>query len=254
VNQWITFILASALTGSPAVLSLEDALARTAKSAGRFWNQFASVNCAETVRQEKLGKEGKALYRRESTFDYLIFMSLEGDDLSVEESRLLQREGGKSSNLPLLVTNGFSTLLLVFHPYYQGSFEFQKLENEEVNGRSLTRIGFRHLPGTRSTAAVRLRGRDYPLDLEGTAWIDAASGVVEKIEAHLASPLDDLNLRKFTSVVKYSPQVFPSAVEPEWLPEEAVIDVETARQHWRNTHRFQNYRRFSVKAESVVSQ
>jgi len=206
----------------------------------------------ESVMQEKLGKKGKAVYRHDSMFDYLIIMNLEGDDLSVEESRILQKEAGKSSNLPLLMTSGFSTLLLIFHPYYQGSFEFQRLE-DEVAGHRLVRLSFRHIRGTRSTSALRLRGRDYPLDLVGTAWINPDSWTIEQIEAQLESPLEDLNLRSLRTTVKYAPQYFESVNESEWLPVEASIDVETARQHWRNVHRFTNYRRFSVKSESVIS-
>lgn len=252
MNALAMILLALGLSDAPPSPSLEDLLAHTAKSVERFWRQFSAVNCTELVTQEKIGKQGKAVYRRDSVFDYLILMNLNADDLSVEESRILQREAGKSTNLPLLMTSGFSTLLLVFHPYYQGSFEYQRLE-DDVSGHRLVRLSFRHVRGTRSTSALRLRDRDYPLDLEGTAWVDPDTWAIEKIEAHLASPLDDLNLRSLRSVVRYAPQNFQTGDEAEWLPVEASIDVETARQHWRNIHKFQSYRRFSVKSESVVS-
>jgi hypothetical protein len=252
MNALSLILLALTVSDAPASPSLEDVLAHTAKSVERFWQQFSAVNCTESVTQEKIGKQGKTVYRRASVFDYLILMNLQADDLSVEESRILQREAGKSANLPLLMTSGFSTLLLVFHPYYQGSFEYQRLE-DDLNGRRLVRLSFRHVRGTRSTSALRLRGRDYPLDLEGIAWVDPGTWAIEKIEAHLESPLEDLNLRSLRTVVRYAPQRFQSVDDAEWLPVEASIDVETARQHWRNVHKFQNYRRFSVKSESVVS-
>jgi hypothetical protein len=249
----LTMILLSlALSGPESPLSLEDVLARTAKSVERFWDQFPAVNCTERVTQEKLGKEGKTVYRHDAAFDYMIFLNMLGEDLSVEESRLIQKEIGKSQNLPLLLTSGFSTLVLIFHPYYQGSFEFQRLEDESVAGHRLMRISYRHIHGTRSTSALRLRGQDYPLDLEGTAWIDPEAWVVEKIDSRLVSPLEDLNLRSLNATVHYAPQHFPSISAAEWLPVEASIDVETARQHWRNIHKFESYRQFSVKSESVV--
>ncbi len=249
----LPFLLLTLTTsGSLVTPPLEDVLGRTADSVERFWQQFSAVNCTEAVTQEKLGNQGKAVYRHDSLFDYLILMNLQGDDLSVEESRILQKEAGKPSNLPLLMTSGFATLVLIFHPYYQGSFEFQRLE-DEVAGHRLFRLSFRHIRGTRSTSALRLRGRDYPLDLEGVAWINPETWAIEQIEAHLESPLEDLNLRSLRTVVKYAPQYFQSVDEAEWLPVEASIDVETARQHWRNVHRFKDYRRFSVKSESVIS-
>lgn len=251
MNAIMLFLLAFAPSDSAAAPSVQDVLTLTAKSVQHFWDQFTAVTCTESVTQEKLGKGGKVQYEHGSSYDYLILMNLEGDDLSVEESRLLQKEKGKSSNLPMLLTSGFSTLQLIFHPYYQGSFEYKRLVDEIVDGRRLLRIEFRHLPGTRSTSAARLRGQDYPLDLTGTAWIDPDSGVIRKIMAGLEAPMEDLNLRALRAEVKYAPQEF-SGETAAWLPTEAFIDVETARQHWRNIHQFTNYRRFSVKTETSV--
>jgi hypothetical protein len=254
-NMILLLAMLLAVPGSDNAVSttpLRDVLSKTARSVERFWDQFASVNCTETVIQEKIGKEGKVLYQHNSTYDYLIFLNLEGDDLSVEESRLMQKEAGKSSNFPLLLTSGFSTMLLVFHPYYQGSFEFRQMDDEIVDGRKLSRLSFRHVHGSRSTSAVRLRGIDYPLDLTGTAWIDPGSGVIQKISAGLEAPMDDLNLRQLKAEVRYAPQQFNSE-KAEWLPATASIDVETAKQHWRNIHKFSNYRRFEVKSESSVT-
>ena len=112
----------------------------------------------------------------------------------MEESRLAQKPPGKEKkkkqmDLPLLTTNGFSTLALIFHPYYQGSFEFDRIEDVAVNGKESAQVRFRHIPGTRSTAALFLKGKDYPLDLQGTAWIDLESGKIIKIAAGLMSPL-----------------------------------------------------------------
>jgi len=253
MNALMLLLLAVTPAGSATTPSIQDLLSRTAKSVQRFWDQFSSVNCTETVVQEKLGNEGKVQYEHDSTYDYLILMNLQGDDISVEESRLLKKEGGKSGNLPLLLTSGFSTLELIFHPYYQGSFEYERLEDEVVDGHRLMRIRYRHVPGLRSTSVVRLRGQDYPLDLTGTAWIDPDNGAITKITAGLMSPMPDLNLRSLSAEVKYAPQEFPTASAPEWLPSEASVEVETARQHWRNIHKFTNYRRFSVKTETSVS-
>jgi hypothetical protein len=239
--------------GATTTPSMQEVLARTGTSVQRFWNQLSSVNCTETVRQEKLGDAGKVQYAHDSIFDYLILMDLQGKEISVEESRILQKEAGKSSNLPLLLTTGFSTLQLVFHPYYQASFEFKQLGDETVNGVRLLEIEFHHIHGMRSTSAVRLRGQNYPLDLSGTAWIDPDTGIVHKITAGLEAPMEDLNLRSLRTEVTYAPQKFTTDNMAQWLPVEASIDVETTRQHWRNIHKFTNYRRFSVQTDTKVS-
>ena len=37
-----------------------------------------------------------------------------------------------------------------------------------------------------------------------------------------------------------------------WLPQSAVVEARTQRQHWRNLHQFSDYRRFSVSSEVSV--
>ena len=258
-SPWAGMLLAGALlwpaSGRAAAdRPLEEALSLTSKSVELFWQQFSSITCTEYVTQEKIGLQGKVEYKLDSVFDYLILMSLNGDDLTVEESRLLQKSEGKSKNLPLLTTRGFPTLLLIFHPYYQADYRYQLDGDEVVGGQRLMRIRFEHIQGMRSTSALALRGRDYALDLKGTAWVDPATGNIQKIVAGLQAPLDDLNLKVLNTEVTYESQRFPdNPGQAYWLPMTATIDVETARQRWRNVHKFADYKKFSVKSESAIS-
>ena len=237
--------------------SLQTLLDHVGKAVEQFSEEFASVTCTELVTQQKLGNRAKIIYERQSAFDFLFFLDLHGDALSVEESRLAQKLPGKQKkqmDLPLLTTNGFSTLALIFHPFYQGSFEFNRIEDAAVNGKKSAQVLFRHIPGTRSTAALFLNGNNYPLDLQGTAWIDLESGEIIKIAAGLMSPIQDLNLRALNSNVSYGPVHSPSSSEVYWLPLQASVDVETQYQHWRNIHQFSDYKMFSVKTETTVPQ
>ena len=84
----------------------------------------------------------------------------------------------------MLVTNGVATVLLVFHPYYRDSFNFEALPEELIDGRPAIPVHFSHITGRRTPAALALRGREYPLELEGTAWLDKQSGEVVKVEAN----------------------------------------------------------------------
>src|SRR6266702_8766723 len=120
-----------------------------------------------------------------SQFDYFLYMQGSSYDFQLSESRL---EVGtqKPARQPLLLSNGFSTLLLVFHPYYRNAFEFTAGPAETLDGRSVIPVHFVHISGARSPAALALRGREFPLDLEGTAWLEASSGQVVRMDAGLA--------------------------------------------------------------------
>ena len=64
--------------------------------------------------------------REESTYDYLVILSNTGGELSLSESRLpvARSQGRIRKTGRMLVSNGFATLFLVFHPIYANSFEF----------------------------------------------------------------------------------------------------------------------------------
>jgi len=246
----ICFASAPAATGS----NLDDLLGRTNTQVGGFLEQFSDVKCTEQVEQEKIGKDGKVELKEESTYDYLVILTNPGGELSLDESRLPVQEAKQDKkNRPLLVSNGFATLFLVFHPYYAQSFKFALLPDDTLDGRRFSKVSFEHIPGTRSPAALALRGREYPLELSGTAWIDAQTGVIAKIVAGIANTLEDVGLKSLQSEVKFAPDPFHDLKEPHWFPVVASVEVETPRQHWRNTHRFTDYKRFSVSTEEQVS-
>jgi hypothetical protein len=212
------------------------------------------MNCTEQVTQTKLGDHGKIIEEHTSAFDYLILLSSTSEELSLVESRIaVGRENERSQERsPLLLSNGFATLFLIFHPYYSGGFEFRVADEEVLKDRTLTKIHFRHIHGTRSPAALSVRGREYPLDLEGDAWIDPQTSVISRIEATLGSSMDDVGLRSLRAVIDYGSVSFQSPSQVLWLPAQVVVEVESRRQHWRNTHMFTKYKRFSVNTEEQI--
>jgi hypothetical protein len=233
---------------SIAASRVEELLERTGRTVELFWQEVASFTCTELVTQEKLSERKKIEYKKESTFDYLAFAKAFEGALTVEELRMPKKKNSDKLNAPaVLATNGFPTLLLMFHPQYQSYYRYQIEPSSEQDGK-LTRVRFEHIPGTASTCALALKDRIYPLDMQGTAWIDNETGVIQKITAHLSSPMKDINIHAFSVEVVYKPQSFQPDPVAKWLPSIVAIDLQTARQHWRNTHQFSQYKRFTVQS------
>jgi len=228
-----------------------DIVARATEDITAFLDVFSDVKCTEQVTQSKLKKSGKAEYEVQSTFDYLVIAQTSGSEIALNESRLEERAAPHNKNTSLLVTNGFATLLLIFHPQYASAFDFSDEGSESIDGRVIEKVRFRHIKGRPTPMALMLRGRIYPLELTGTAWVDPQTGAVERIRAELQDNMDDIGLHAMVSDVDYAKVKFRDA-SSAWLPARATIDVETARQHWRNIHRFANYQRFSVSTEESV--
>ncbi len=238
--------------------SLADLLTRTGDQMVKFVDQFSEVKCTEHVTQERFGKDNKVERKSESTYDYLVILSNVGGELSLDESRLEVHTPGKphkdkNQSMPLLVSNGFATLFLIFHPYYSNSFNFTALGDELVDGRALTKVHFAHIPNTRSVAALAVRGKEYPLDLSGTAWIDPQSGLIARIQAGVTSEVEDIGMKALRSDVQFAPVRFDGKASDTWFPLHASVDVETNRQHWRNIHNFSDYKQFSVSTEQQVA-
>jgi len=253
----IVVLLLVCLAVHPAVAAghdPDDLLNRTGEQVSKFLGQFSEVKCTEKVTQEKLGKEDKVELKEESTYDYLVILTNTGGELSLDESRLAVHEAKMDKkNTSLLVTNGFATLFLVFHPYYAGSFRFTAQGDELVGGHLLSKISFQHVRGTRSIAALALRGKEYPLEVSGTAWVDPQTAVITKIVAEIGDSMQDVGLKTLRSEVEYAPVPFRGMKETYWFPSQATVEVETPRQHWRNTHLFTDYKRFSVDTEEQVA-
>lgn len=240
---------ANAAEPSAAPAPLQSLLDRAGQQVERFWDQFSAVTCIETVEQEKLSEDGKVLVKKRSAYDYLVLLQFSGDDLMVNESRVLQGKPAKESDRPLLTTSGFSTLVLIFHPRFQASYVFTD-EGNDPQTPAIHRVHFEHIRGQRSPSVLQLRSREYPIEWQGTAWIESSTGSITRIQAGLKEPLEDVGLKKLESEVRYSPVSLSGAKELPWMPMTAQIEADTKHQHWRNLHQFIAYKQFSVSTDS----
>ena len=252
-----SLVLTGALTGAQTKSEpVEKVLDRTAQRVSDFLDLFSNVKCLEQVTQEKFKPNGKIELEEKSTYDYLVILTNASGELSLVESRLPVKEAKAERRkvVSMLLSNGFATLFLVFHPYYSSGFEFSDAGSELLDGHNARKIRFQHIPNTRSIAALALRGREYPLELSGTAWVDSETGNILRIDAGIASTLEDIGMKTLQSSVRFAPVALNKDLPVYWFPAEAVVEVETPKQHWRNTHRFSAYKQFSVTTEEHVAQ
>lgn len=225
-----------------------DPVALAQNQIAHYVSKLADLHCTETVTQQKLNPKGRVEATERSQFDYLIMMNGNSEEFQLNESRIETPDSKhKAAPASMLTTNGMTTVLLVFHPYYSDSFSFETGRDELLNGRTTIPVHFAHISGRRTPAALALRNREFPLELKGTAWLDKESGQVTQVNAGLMRDMSDVGLRSLQIHVEYTSQVLSK--EALTVPSRAVVDVTTPRQHWRNTHLFENYKSFSTDAE-----
>lgn len=229
--------------------SVPDVLPKARSFVAQFVEEFATIRYEEDLSQQKLKDDGKIAYKQEMVFDSIIRMRIDDEGkLRVDEQRIMEKTPVHVEKRPLLNTYGFSSLAMIFHPYYESSFRFTRLESDSLQGQSLARIGFEHLPGTPTPLLYQMIGADKPMELKGTAWIDSGTGEIHRIEAESAfDPKDrDMPVKAVRAELVYGPVVLRDEKTPRLLPVSATIDLETPRQHWRNVHRFVDYRKYRV--------
>lgn len=234
---------------SPDVAALQKARL----SVEKFFEQSTNVVCTETVSQGIVGKNGRVNYNEDSIFDYQLQASTNTGSLKLVESRDTRKAAFRDSSRTLLITNGFTSMLLIMHPEYESSYTFTPAGQESADGVTYVKVDFKAVPGAASPAALQLRDHNYPLPLSGTIWIEPQSGAVAKLVAAVDSSLSDLGLKGMRSEIHYARIQFHDPDESYWMPISAVIDVETMRQHWRNIHRFTGYKRFraTIRVENL---
>jgi hypothetical protein len=253
----LAMVTTNSIASTPASLTsqgLTAILTRTNNQTAAFLDEFSQVKCTEQVRQEKLDKNGKVERKEDSTYDYLVILTNTAGELNISESRLvLHAAKADRRNTPMLLSNGFATLFLVFHPLYTAAFRFEPAGEDVIDSRTFEKVTFEHIRGMKTPAALALRGREYPLELSGTAWIDRDSGSIAKIEASIGDTLQDVGLKSLRSEIEFAPVPFSDTKQVYWFPTQAIVEVQTPRQHWRNLHRFSQYKKFSVSTEEKVT-
>jgi len=227
--------------------ALSDLLNKTEASVEQFVEQFAYLRYQEDILQEKLKSNDRVEYKQETVFDALLMTRFDDGRLRVEEQRLLERAPDKHELRPLVKTDGFSTLAMIFHPYYQSSFRFKKLEDDVLDGQVLARVGFEHISGKSSPILYQMIYAERPLELSGVAWIDAYNGNIHRIDASVGSSMADMGLQSIRAELLYGLVTLKDETEPQWLPVSATIDLETPKQHWRNVHHFINYKKYRTE-------
>ena len=234
----------STQTEKPAAALGLDALLLARKNVEKYFAQAANVVCTESVSQSIVGKSGKAVYREESQYDYHVQEGSESGSLRLVESREARKVAFRDAARVLLITNGFANMLLIVHPEYETSYNFEPAGEESEDGVRLEKIRFKAIPGGASPAAFQLRGQNYPIPFNGTIWIDARTGAVTKLVAEVDASLADLGLQSLRSEIHYAVIQFHEPDEAYWMPVSATVDLATPKQHWRNVHRFSGYKRF----------
>ena len=207
-------------------------------------SRFAAV---EDLLHEQLDQSGNPITKETRKFNYVASISeLRPGFLSTDEYR---NEKYGVSDLPDgIVTTGFVTLALIFHPDMRDNFEMTCEGLGEWHGQATWLVHFRQREDRPSRFADYVVGSErYPMKLKGRAWINANDFQIVRIESDLANRIPQLPVSH--QIAEYGPVRFQSKSTDLWLPQHVDIFFEMGRHRYYRRHSFDHYMLFSVNSE-----
>jgi tetratricopeptide (TPR) repeat protein len=206
--------------------------------------RFAAI---EDLVHEQLDQTGNPITKETRKFDYVASISeTRPGFLSTDEYRNV-RYG--IADLPdRIVTMGFMTLALIFHPDMRDNFQMSCEGLGDWHGQATWIMHFQQREDKPSRFADYTVGAEtYPMKLKGRAWITANNFQIVRIESDLAAPLPLLSVQH--QIAEYGPVHFEQKKVELWLPQNVDIFFELNRHRYHRRHSFDHYMLFSVNAE-----
>jgi len=210
---------------------------------------FPNTSSLEVIHQEKVGHWGRG-GSQDQKFRYLCLASSEASGPSFLEYRTdfagnEARPEGLSKGF--MLTTGFTSAALIFHPEYRAESTFQYLGRQKVNGRNAYVVAFAQIPGkAHFTGDFRQGSTSGTMLSQGMAWIDTATYRIIRLHTDLLAHLPELRLEKETVNIDFNEVQFRSLKGPLWLPENVTVAIDWNGKQLRNQHEYSDFKIFQV--------
>jgi hypothetical protein len=231
---------------------LASILSGVGKSVAEFFKDFPNTTSLEEIHQEKLGRKQKGGETLERKFRYLCATPAKAWGPGFDEFRE-ELPGAQTSAQALeagfMLTSGFASASLVFHPIYQAQADFRYLGRQKIGGRSTYVIAFAQQPGKAHVhGAFKFRDLALPTFTQGLAWIDSETYEIVRLRTDLLAPLAEVKLERQTTEIAFAKVEFKSIGREFELPQQVTVNVDWNGKHLQNEHRYSDFRLFNVEA------
>jgi hypothetical protein len=148
-----------------------------------------------------------------------------------------------------IVSNGFISLALVFHPAMRDNFQLVCEGLGDWHGQATWLVHFRQRPDRPNRFhSYVVNGTTYPVPLKGRAWIKADKFQIVHMESELVDPAPAIHLLAEHQIVDYGPVPFEKKKEELWLPRSAELYFNLRNRCYFRRHSFDHFMLFSVDA------
>jgi hypothetical protein len=244
------------LTPAADQSALGSILAAVGKNVSEFFQNFPNTSSMEAIHQEKLRRNGKPSGEQDQTFHYLCLIPNQTWGPGFSEYRAgVSGEQGQPKGLQdgFMLTSGFTSASLIFHPAYQAQSTFRYLGRQKVNGRDTVVLAFAQQPA-KSKMYGTFKSGDVLMTTftQGLAWVDAQTYQIIRLRTDLLKPLPEVRLEKQTTEIDYAEVRFKGVDGGFWLPKEVNVTVGWDGKNLRNQHEYSGFQVFNVAATQRI--
>ncbi|MGD0695641.1 MAG: tetratricopeptide repeat protein [Terriglobia bacterium] len=236
---------------------LPDILHRAGENVSAFFQNFQNTTSTEQILEERLSKDGKIRGSLDQKFRYLLLTRPLAQGLGLQEFRTdLQGNQSAPSGLDsgLMLTSGFASASLLFHPSYQPGATFRYLGRQTIKGHPCHVVAFAQKPETaRMVERFDTNDASVLLLFQGLAWIDQESSKIIRLRTDLLKPQSKIRLQQQTTEITYNPVQFKQVGSVAWLPSEVAVTVEWAGKKYHNVHRYSDFKLFNTQTKDKIS-
>ena len=219
---------------------------------------FPNTSSMEAIQQAKLGRKGEASETLSQKFRYLCMVPHEAWGPGFLEYRA-DFAGNPAMPKGLsdgyMLTQGFTSTVLFFHPTYRSESTVHYLGRQKVNGRDTYVLAFAQIPTKAHLSGNFRKGLTSVTTFsQGLAWCDATTYQIVRIHTELLAPLPDLRLDRESMDVNFNEVHFSRMKDNVWLPEAVTVTLDWNGKQLRNRHEYSDFRVFDVDATERIAQ
>ena len=237
---------------------LASILQKTGEGVKAFFDSFQNTASVEQIREERLAKGGKVADSLDQKFQYLLLTRPEKWGLGLEEFRTNssgERAAVTGLDSGLMLTSGFASASLLFHPEYQAGATFRYLGQQGLNGHRCHVVAFAQTPAkAQMVERFNTGDRTVLVLFQGLAWIDAGNFKIVRLRTDLLKPQTKIKLERQTTEISYDPVQFRQFASALWLPSEVAVTLQWGGRTYHNTHKYSDFRLFHADTQEKIGQ
>ena len=230
-------------------------LAAVGKNVAEFFANLPNICSIVEVNAQRLNREGKGGLSEKFKYRYLALAPSHPWGPSVDEYRAdwTGRESSQSVSDNAMLTEGFVSATLVFHPSYQSGSNFRLLGSQKIKGRSTFVMAYAQDPKKSSLSGTFQYGAIInPTYTQGMAWIDAENYQIVRLTSDLVEPLPQVRLDRETTDINFTEVHFKRQTQGFWLPEAVTVSLDWNGRIYRNNHAYSEFLLSDVQATQKI--